>query len=207
MLLVALSTMSTAHATEYYRYQDKDGNTVMGNALPPEVANQGYEVLNSMGEVVEKIPPRKSEEELQKEAADLKKQQAQQKQIELQHLQVEIQNKKDEILLKSFNNLADIERTRDDKINAIQLSEEIMKENLIGLEKQLLDARNAASHYQQNNQKLPENLQTTIDNTLRQINENQEFLKRKEQEKTKIRIKYQAIIERFKQLQQENIKQ
>jgi len=201
-LVALMSPLTSSAQTEYYRYKDKDGNTVMSSALPPEVANDGYEVLNAMGEVVEKVPPRKSEAQLKAEADALKKQQSQQKAAEIQREQAEIQERKDEILLKSFSNLGDIERARNDKMASIQVLEEIVKENLEGLEKQLTDAKNAAASYKQGGQKIPDKLQTTIDNTMRQISESKAFLERKSEEKKEIQSKYEAIIIRFKELQQ-----
>lgn len=201
-LLALLFPLAGLSQTQYYRYKDKDGSLVMSSELPPEAANNGYDVLNSMGEVIEKVPPRKTEAELQKEAENQKLLQSQKQQDELKREQAKEQNRKDEILLKSFNSAADIERARSDKIASIIVLEEIMKENLHGLKKQLAEAQGAAATYQESKQPIPPKLQTTIDNTLRQIKESNSFLERKQNEKKEIDLKYKAILDRFMELQQ-----
>jgi hypothetical protein len=191
------ATLCFGQEAAYYRYKDKDGNTVMSSTLPPEYANGGYETLNHSGAVIETIAPRKSEAQIQIEAEALKKREADKQQAELQHQKDEEQRRKDDILLKSFSTQQDIERSRNDKMASIKVLEEIVKENLEGLERQLSVAQNAAKTYQQSNQKIPEKLQHTIDNTLRQIHNNKAFLERKALEKKDIDKKYQALIQRF----------
>lgn len=206
LFILALFSLSLCFADEaaYYRYKDKDGNKVMSSTLPPEFANDGYEVLNSSGSVIETVAPRKSDLEIQKEAANLKQLEIEKQKAELQHQKDREQQHKDEILLKSFNSQQDIERARDDKIASIKVLEEIVKENMEGLERQLSVAKNAAATYQQGGQIIPEKLQKTIDDSIRQIQDNKAFLERKEIEKKEIAEKYQALIQRFQEIQQKH---
>lgn len=203
LLLSALLSATVCFGQEaaYYRYKDKDGNTVMSSILPPEYANEAYEKLNRSGDVIETVAPRKSDTQIQKEADELKKREADKRQAELQHQKEQEQRHKDSILLKSFNTQEDIERARNDKIASIKVLEEIVKENLDGLERQLSVAQSAAKTYQQSSQKIPEKLQQTIDTTLRQIQDNKAFLERKTLEKKDIEEKYQALIQRFNDLE------
>lgn len=200
-LLVSSTLCLAEEAAAYYRYKDKDGNIVMSSTLPPEYANDGYEMLNSSGSVIETVAPRKSDAEIQKEAANLKQLEIEKQKAELQQQKDQAQQHKDEILLKSFNSQQDIERARDDKIASIKVLEEIVIENMDGLERQLSVAKNAAATYQQGGQAVPEKLQKTIDSSIRQIQDNKAFLERKEAEKKEIAEKYQALIQRFQEIQ------
>ena len=40
-----------------YRYRDAKGMVVIDDAVPPQFARNGYEVLNSSGQVIEVVPP------------------------------------------------------------------------------------------------------------------------------------------------------
>lgn len=203
LLLSALLSAALCFGQDaaFYRYKDKDGNTVMSSTLPPEYANGAYETLNHSGDVLETVAPRKSDAQIQKEADDLKKREVDKQQAELQHQKDEEQRHKDDILLKSFSTQQDIERARSDKMASIKVLEDIVKENLEGLQRQLSVAQNAAKTYQQSSQKIPEKLQHTIDSTLRQIHDNNAFLERKALEKKDIEEKYQALIQRFNEVE------
>lgn len=199
------ATVGWSEEPTYYRYKDKDGNTVISSSLPPEYANSGYETLNNSLSVIEKVPPRKSDAEIAKEAALQKEQLEKQRQAQIELEKKQQQEHKDEVLLKSFNTEQDIERTRNDKLSSIKVLEEIVKENMQGLERQLGTARNAAATYQQAGQKVPEKIQQTIDDSVRQINDSKEFLERKAAEKKDIQAKYELLLGRFKELEKSRL--
>lgn len=188
----------------YYKYTDKEGHTVISNALPPEAAKKGYEILSPHGTVVQTIPPQKTKAELLKEAALQKERERKEQAERLQQLKQEEQAHKDAILLKSFSTEADIQRAENDKIAAIEVLEEIISENVTGLKKQLSDAHAAVQEHAQLKGAVPEKLKKTILETERQLKENHAFLERKKIEKKEIHEKYQTLLERFKQLKVKN---
>ncbi len=201
LLLVALSLPVFADSQNYYKYKDAEGHTIISNTLPPEVSNQGYEVISPLGNVVEKISPKKTAEELNKEAVQQKQQEEVIHKTKMIHQKAEAQAHKDDLLLRSFSSLADIDRAKNDKLSSIVVLEEIIRENMMGLNKQLTDAKLAALNYQHNHQKIPDSLQKTIHESERQIRENTAFLERKKNEKNEIHTKYELLKERFQQLQ------
>jgi len=185
----------------YYRYKDKDGNTVISNSVPADVTNTGYEVVSPMGNVVETVLPRKSDAEIAAEAKLVVQQREAQKQAEISKQQADIQAHKDNILLKSFASVADINRARDDKLASIAVLENIVQENLGGLQKQLKDAKAAAATYEAKSQPIPASLQKTISESERQIKDGQSFLERKKAEKLEIEAKYKTLTKHFLELQ------
>lgn len=198
--LCIIKPVSAIEAGNYYRYKDSQGNTVMSNNLPPDAANQGYEVISPRGNVLEKIPPRKSEQELVKEIAEKEKREALDQKRETERQKALEQAQKDEILLKSFSSEADITRSRDDKIAAIEVLETITKDNIKRLEKQLSEANQMVTTLEQKKSVVPVGLKKTIADTQRQIRENQIFLENKAIEKENIHKSYQDLINRFQQL-------
>jgi hypothetical protein len=188
-------------AENYYRYKDKDGQTVISNSVPADVSNTGYEVVSPLGNVIETVLPRKSDAEIAADTKRVEQQREAQKQADISKQQADIQAHKDNILLKSFASVGDISRARDDKLASIAVLENIVQENLGGLEKQLKDAKAAAETYTSKSQPLPAILQKTITESERQIKDGQSFLERKKAEKLEIEAKYKALTEHFLELQ------
>ncbi len=189
--------------TNFYRYKDKDGHPVITNSLPSEVADQGYEIISPRGNVIETVQPAKSKEEIAKDAKELEEKRIKELKEQAQQKLAEIQAKKDDILLKSFTSEEDIKRSRDDKIASIAVLEEITNENITRLKKQLEHANLSKSNYEKNGQKIPADLQKTIDESNRQIQDNMAFLERKKVEKDKINTDYKDLLQRFHQLHQQ----
>ena len=199
IILISSTFLGASSAfAEFYRYKDKDGHSVITNSLPAEAANAGYEIVNQYGAVIEKVAPKKSPEQLEQEAkalAEKQKQEAITRQIQQE------QDKNDEILLKTFNTQADIDRAKKDKIASIVVLEGIITENLEGVRKQLQLATTTAKEYEKNKQPIPANLQHTIDESNRQIKKDIDFLARKQIEKKNIENQYEVLRQRFLELQ------
>ncbi len=201
LLSSCLQVGQTLALDNYYRYKDKDGQVVISNSLPAEVANSGYEIVSPMGNVVEKVLPRKSQDEIAADAKALEHQREAERQAEIAKQQAAQQAHKDNILLKSFSSVADITRAKNDKLASIAVLENIVQENLGGLEKQLNDAKTAAATYTAKSQPIPASLQHTITESERQIKDGQAFLERKKAEKLDIEAKYKMLTDHFLQLQ------
>lgn len=204
ILLIAGCNLHAATAftqENYYRYKDKEGHNVISNTVPADVANTGYEVVSPLGTVVETVLPRKSDAEIAADAKRVEQEREAQRQAEISKQQADIQAHKDNILLKSFSSVADINRAKEDKLASIAVLENIVQENLGGLKKQLNDAKAAAESYVAKSQPLPATLQKTITESERQIKDGQAFLDRKKAEKLEIEAKYKALTEHFLELQ------
>lgn len=56
ILVIVISCLSaTSASADSYRWKDKDGNVHYGAAVPPEYANQPYDILNNAGIVIERV--------------------------------------------------------------------------------------------------------------------------------------------------------
>ena len=67
-LVLALFSCSIATADNLYRYKNNEGGTVVDWHVPAKFAGRGYEVLNSLGEVIEVVPRQLSKSELSDKA-------------------------------------------------------------------------------------------------------------------------------------------
>ena len=207
--LIITFTMSQAFGEEpagaFYRYRDQSGNIIVNNVLPPEFANSGYEILSSRGNVIERIPPKRTPDEIKadKEAEKLKKIEAEKRELEKSKLAA--QAREDEILLKSFSTEQDIINLKESKIASIKVLENITKEHISQLNRQLDEARSAAANYERMGKPISDNVIKTIEESKRQITEKQNFLDIKENEKLLIKEKFAENLHRFKILKmQEN---
>ena len=63
-LVLALFSCSITTADTLYRYKNDEGGTVVDWHVPAKFAGRGYEVLNSLGEVIEVVPRQLSTSEL-----------------------------------------------------------------------------------------------------------------------------------------------
>ena len=89
-----------------YRYRDNTGITHIGYSIPPQFVENGYEMLNDQGRVVEVVLPKKVLDERSKELL---------REAEIRH-QTEMQRSKDEALLRFYSSIEDLERVRERKL-------------------------------------------------------------------------------------------
>lgn len=183
-----------------YKYKNSNGEYTIGNSLPPEAAKFGYYVISPRGNVIEEIPPEKTKAEILQEKQKL----AAEKQAALKAHQEALLRKKqeeqDNILLKTFGSTDDIKRSRDQKIHAIEVVEQITVDNIASIKKQLQTLKKTAANYERRGQPIPKKLSATINDSIKQIEDNENFLEQKSQEKENLIQTHQKLIDRFNQL-------
>lgn len=202
LALVALSVQSHSvlakEPNELYRYKDKTGQTVVDSVLPPEYANTGYEIISERGNVIETVPPKRTEADIAKEKATLAVKKAAEEAEKERLSKITEERRKDEVLLMSYSSERDIEESKNGKLASIEVLENITKEHITQLTKQLDEARTAAANYERMGRSIPDNILKTIEESKRQIQENENFLITKAEEKTKITAQFQQDLARFK---------
>ena len=121
-LVLAMTLATWADARNLYRYRDDNGVLVVDFHVPAEFVENGYEVLNEAGVVVDVVPRALTNEErkdatlqrrLQQEAAD--------ERIRLQQW--------DESLLLRYSSVEDIEAARDRSLRDLKIRVSILKSN------------------------------------------------------------------------------
>jgi hypothetical protein len=104
-LIVAVAMAAPANATHRYRWHDKDGVVTLGDTVPPEYADDGYDEINEQGVVVRRVPRRLTAAE----AAS----------AQLTAEETARRRQRDAFLLKSYTRVSEIEQQRDERIALI----------------------------------------------------------------------------------------
>lgn len=156
-LLIALCLgLASPAPAEMYRYETKDGKTVMSNTLPREALEQGYEVLNNSGRVIETIPPPPTEEEL----AERRRKRERQKELERER---EEQNKQDRRLLRQYSSPDDAVRALHRKLRERFGTVQLKLANINNIEGQIADLQNRAANQERAGREVPDSLRKKME--------------------------------------------
>ncbi len=190
-LLAGLAISAPASA-KMYKWVDDKGTTHYGETIPPEYANKDRQILNKSGVVIKTQDVLTPEERRVKEAEDAK--------INAEKTAERDQKLHDKSLTDTYSNAneIDLSRTRslqqvDARINSINSQLKMSNTNLAGLQKDA-DARSKA------NKKIPQSLHDDIKNTQGRINDLQADLKKYQDEKKAVEVRYDADKARYKEL-------
>lgn len=182
-------------ADEVYRCKDATGQTRMGQALPPECLDLDIEVLNKNGQVVRILPGKERRAQLEIEKAAKAEEKEKQRQAQ----------ERDRMLMAAYTSVAEIERDRDDRIKMLDARASVTLQNVDNLNKQQARLEKQVMKYRPYNEApdakpLPEDL---AKQAVRMVDNRRAYeaeLAEIEDEKTKIREKYEGDIARFKEL-------
>ena len=145
-LILFLSSFAVAQGY-LYRYTNSEGVRVLNSSIPSEYANQGYEILNQYGQVIEVVPPAPSKDELE---------QAQRRSEMLERYH---------IMKRRYPSLADIEGAKVRRLDNIDTNISILVANLKGLENTLRDLMSQAAQKEREMGNVPAYLIEQIGNT------------------------------------------
>lgn len=139
-LLIALCLgLASPAGAGMYRYETSDGKTVMSNTLPREALEQGYEVLNNSGRVIETVPAPPTEEEL----AERRRERERQKKRERQRAE---QEKRDRQLLRQYSSPDDAVRALHRKLRERFGTVRLKLANITNIEGQIEDLQSEAAN-------------------------------------------------------------
>ncbi len=186
---IGLISCSSLWASNYYRYENDEGRKVMTQTMPPQFVHKGYEILNEKGRVLEVVPRALTDEE--RAALSLQ---------EKSRLDAEAQVAHDKQLLTIFSGPEDAERARDRKLEAIDAYINVTRGNILKLQGDFNEAQAQAATRERAGQAVPDFLLEKMDSLQRQIDQAEESIEEKEQEKVEISDEYQKDIDRLKYL-------
>lgn len=113
-LVVTMLPLFSAQAAEVtYRWVNDEGHIQFSDTLPPGARAGGYQVIDPpTGEILRKVPPRKTAEQKAREAAERDA-------AEQARRQAEEAARHDQTLLSLYGSVADIERARDQRLERL----------------------------------------------------------------------------------------
>lgn len=181
--LLILCAVSFA-AGEFYRYRNDEGVLVLDYQIPPHLVENGYEVVSASGQVIEVVPPHKALTEAERLAA---------KQAERQELE-------DQILLKSYSSLEDLNNARDRKLEGIQREINIITSNVEEGNSLLASVRSKAANLQRAGKPVSQKIVEQIDTLIQEIKDSKTMLSVRRQEYEEMEARYDRYAERLKLL-------
>jgi len=103
----------TVTATQWYKYQDENGVTVLSHEIPPAMVQKGYTIVDDHGKVIKVVARQLTKDEI---AARDAKAATEKVQADAE----KTRQRRDEELVKLYASPADVEAARDRKIASIE---------------------------------------------------------------------------------------
>jgi len=194
LLLPAAASASSAEKT--FRWRDAQGQVHYSNLLPRDAVDRGYEVLNSSGDVIKRVPPPLTP--AQRAAAE-----AAAKRVEKQATLRAEQARRDNMLLRTFNSVHDIERLRANRVGALDAQLRLMRDHQDNLEKRLAELRAHEAKLVAAKHAIPADVRQEIDDLRSELVDAVDARQVMETERANTERRFQDDIARFKQLQAE----
>ena len=189
ILFVSLGIVATTtEAGNLYRYRNLQGNLVIDHEIPPKYVAGGYEILSESGRVIQVVEPQQDLEEV-----DAKQQQDESE-------QVAEQLREDQMLLRTYNEVAELESAKDRRLTQLKREFEIIQSNLAKNEAALEVSRTKAANYQFGGRSVPKSLLNSMDEQIFQRRDAEQMLLLRQQEYQGTEDRYNGYLARFKTL-------
>jgi hypothetical protein len=190
--LTGLALSGTAQA-RMKCWTNNEGGRECGDTVPPEYAQKSHQELNSSGVVKEETERALTDEELD-EKKRLDAIQAEEDRIAAE------QKKKDDVLLKTFSTVGDIERARDERLTALDASIKLTQARNEKIQYDLDKRIQNAAAAERNGKEPSESLLGAIESLKRQLKNNDAFIDAKRVEQEEIKASHAKDIAHFKKL-------
>lgn len=178
-----------ANSTTLFRYINAQGSQVITDAIPPQYATKGYEVINSNGQVLRVIPPELSTEEKEK---------SQRLQAEKQRIE-----KWDKELLSRYSSVDDIEATQQRRIKGIENSIFSLRLTLKNISETITFYQAEAATKERQGEAVTTDTLSAIDRLQKDRSFIEMEIEKKENNKKAVANNYNKDIQRFKEIKPE----
>lgn len=193
LIISSLFLSASVMADRLYRFE-VDGKTVLEDKIPLQYKKLGYEILNSSGVVIKKVPPAPTAVEL---AAMKRKKAAQDRRKQ----RIKDRKKKDVELLRLYSSLEDIERSRQRKIADIDNYVILQSKRIESLTAQLDKAEQKAANLERNGREVPVEIRLEIAQLQSQIRESNKNIGERGHEKQEVSSDFATVYYRYRVLQ------
>ncbi len=191
---LVLSLLSApALAQKLYRWVDAEGKVHYTDTLPPEAVNQARDEISRSGTTVNRVDRALTpEERAAKEAEEAEAARAAAIKAE--------QDKMDAVLMGSYATEADLERAYRERFDLLDQSLEAARVGIRSQEKSLEDQLAHAASLERAGKPVPATMQSTIAAARKQVEDQREFLRKRETERQNLQTEYDAILQRYRVL-------
>jgi len=192
-LLCGWLMAEVAIAQSVFRWTDEDGQVHYGHAVPAEHRHRGYERLAQDGRVLERVDRALTEEERAAEAKRLEEQ------AELEELRAG-QALIDRRLLASYRSVADIESTRQTRLDSLQTKQNTLERSLELSSERFEEMVGRAGEQNRAAEPLSPALEAAVSEAQAEIRRLNEAISELEQRKLAVEAGFDAEVERFREL-------
>ncbi|SDE06623.1 DUF4124 domain-containing protein [Aquimonas voraii] len=191
---LVLSLLSApALAQKLYRWVDAEGKVHYTDTLPPEAVNQAREEISRSGTTVNRVDRALTpEERAAKEAEEAEA-------ARLAAIKAE-QDKMDAVLMGSYATEADLERAYRERFDLLDQSLEAARVGIRSQEKSLEDQLAHAASLERAGKPVPATVQSTIAAARKQVEDQREYLRKRETERQNLHAEYDGILQRYRLL-------
>lgn len=205
MLSATFLIATTVSATQLYRFTDENGIPTLSKTLPPEVAQQGYDILDEKSmRVIERVPPAPTEAEIAEREIQKKMELEQQKQAEeAARIAAEKRRKQaiyDHNLLSAYQSEQDLLNERDEDLQYRENRIEILKAKRKGLQQRLQQVQQQAADNELSGLGLSPNLQSRLKAAQQELDNNQSSLQQLQTEIDALNMQYELDRQRLREL-------
>jgi chromosome segregation ATPase len=130
-----------------YRYHNAEGSLVIDYSIPPEYAEQGYDIISPSGTLIKRVPSRADMNKMGRDEIEARKE----------------QEKQDAYILATYRTLTDVEMARRRKLESIQREIDILKTNLTDALRRQEELKDKAATYQASGRQAPESIVKVIE--------------------------------------------
>lgn len=203
--LVAGVAQAAPSGLYLYRYRDAQGVLHLGTSLPPQAAGYGYEVLDRKSlKVLRVVPPPPTAEQIDAERARAAEQAAEQARAQAQS-EADAQAgreraRRDQALLQSYTTVADLERTRDDQLDALASIARGARATVARLEKNLGAMLAQRQEYEREGRVVPAPLQKNIADVEGKLARQRALIESNAKRRDALATRFAADIVRYREL-------
>ena len=193
-LLVSIMFSSyPACAAKLYKWIDDQGMVHFSDKIPPQDIKREHEEYDNKGLQTNSVAAVKTPEELA----------AEERQLEIkaqQERQAQERAEQDRILLATYGSEQEIIAARDRNLATMEATNQLTMGSIDGLTIKLQAQMKNAADYERQGQEIPQNVRDEIANIKQEIETQRGMIKARQQEEEQIKTKYQAYIDRFREL-------
>lgn len=194
--IIVLLISASAVAKNYYRYTDQNGKLVVKDYLPTEAVKVGYDIISDTGRLIEKVAPALTKE--QRIAENIRLEQLKEQEAERRK-----ERRRDTLLLRQYQTVDDIERTKDSQTATLKINLRIINSHTKSLERKLQEQEARAADYERRGKTVPQNTLHEISAIKTQIAVNQESVNRYNQQIANVEEQFQKDRIRYQELKAE----
>jgi hypothetical protein len=172
-----------------YRYKNKEGNTVLDSAIPPQYVNNGYEIMSRSGKVIKVVAP-----VIQGAEGD---------RLRREKLAGEEREREDLQLRRSYSNVTDIDAAKSRNLESLRGNINILQANLTSTQSRLQTSQSQAAAIERSGRQLPEELQKNINMLMQDEKDIQLQIHQREDELKVVEQKFDDDRKRFLEISNE----